>query len=239
MTSRTTRRFRDSYRRLPEQVRRRPYRTILFDEIEKAHPDVWNSLLQIMDDGQLTDGQGRRVDFRSSIIIMTSNLGADVISKGKVGFATPVLNEEEVKGEYSSQLKRMFQPEFLNRIDEVIVFRSLNMDDIKQIVHILMSDLVQRANEIGLSAELTEEAVGYLAEIGFDPAYGARPLHRVLQKSVENELSKGLLTGTFNTGDHVVIDHDPEAEGNYKLRFEVQKANAVELFAAAAGAERV
>ena len=229
----------DQAGQLTEQVRRRPYRTILFDEIEKAHPDVWNSLLQIMDDGHLTDGQGRRVDFRSSIIIMTSNLGADVISRGKVGFVTPVLNEDEVKGEYSSQLKRMFQPEFLNRIDEVIVFRSLDMDDIRQIVHILMSDLVHRANEIGLSAELTAEAVGYLAEIGFDPAYGARPLRRVLQKSVENELSRGLLTGLFSAGDHVVIDHDPEAEGNYKLRFEAQEADAAELFAAAVGAERV
>ncbi len=210
--------------RLTEQVRRRPYRAILFDEIEKAHPDIWNSLLQIMDDGHLTDGQGHKVDFRNTIIVMTSNIGADVVSKGKVGFATPVLNEASVEGEYSQQLKRLFQPEFLNRIDEIIVFRNLSPEHIQQIVHILMGDLLQRMADMGLTAELTDRAAAYLAEIGFDPVYGARPLRRVLQKSVENELSKGLLTGAYSAGDHIRIDYDTEAEGEFHLSFDIEQA---------------
>ena len=212
---------------LTEQVRRRPYRAILFDEIEKAHPDVWNSLLQIMDDGHLTDGQGRKVDFRNTIVIMTSNVGADVVSRGKVGFATPVLNEDRVEGEYSAQLKRLFQPEFLNRIDETIIFHSLSKKDIQQIVDILMGDLYARLREIGLTAELTEAATEHLAHIGYDPTYGARPLRRVLQRAIENELSKGLLLGTFNAGDHIRIDHDPAAAGNYKLAFTVTESGWV------------
>ena len=206
---------------LTEQVRRRPYRAILFDEIEKAHQDVWNSLLQIMDDGHLTDGQGRNVDFRNTIVIMTSNVGADVVSRGKVGFATPVLNEDRIEGEYSAQLKRLFQPEFLNRIDETIIFRSLSKENIQQIVGILMGDLYMRLREIGLSVELTEAATAHLAGIGYDPAYGARPLRRVLQRAIENELSKGLLLGTFSAGDNIRIDHDPDNESNYKLSFTV------------------
>jgi ATP-dependent Clp protease ATP-binding subunit ClpC len=206
---------------LTEQVRRRPYRAILFDEIEKAHPDIWNSLLQIMDDGHLTDGQGRNVDFRNTIVIMTSNVGADVVSRGKVGFATPVLNEDRVEGEYSVQLKRLFQPEFLNRIDETIIFRSLSKENIQQIVGILVGDLYMRLREIGLTAELTEAATAHLASIGYDPAYGARPLRRVLQRAIGNELSKGLLLGTFKTGDNIRIDHDPDDESNYKLSFTV------------------
>lgn len=204
---------------LTEQVRRRPYRAILFDEIEKAHPDVWNSLLQIMDDGHLTDGQGRKVDFRNTIVIMTSNVGADVVSKGKVGFATPVLNEDKVEGEYSHQLKRLFQPEFLNRIDEIIIFRSLSPADIKRIVQILMRDLYARLQAIGLTAALTDAAADHLAAIGFDPVYGARPLRRLLQKSVENELSKGLLVGAYRKGDHILIGYEPDQEGSRKLTF--------------------
>ncbi len=209
---------------LTEQVRRRPYRAILFDEIEKAHQDVWNSLLQIMDDGHLTDGQGRNVDFRNTIVIMTSNVGADVVSRGKVGFATPVLNEDRIEGEYSAQLKRLFQPEFLNRIDETIIFRSLSKENIQQIVGILMGDLYMRLREIGLSVELTEAATAHLAGIGYDPAYGARPLRRVLQRAIENELSKGLLLGTFSAGDNIRIDHDPDNESNYKLSFTVTES---------------
>ena len=211
---------------LTEQVRRRPYRAILFDEIEKAHPDVWNSLLQIMDDGHLTDGQGHKVDFRNTIIVMTSNIGADVVSKGKVGFATPVLNETSVEGEYSHQLKRLFQPEFLNRIDETIVFRNLAPADIQQIVQILMGDLCKRMADMGLSAELTDRAAGYLAEIGFDPVYGARPLRRVLQKSVENELSKGLLTGAYSAGDHIRIEYDAAAAGEFHLSFSAEQTRS-------------
>ena len=222
---------------MTEQVRRRPYRAILFDEIEKAHPDVWNSLLQIMDDGHLTDGQGRKVDFRHTIVIMTSNVGADVVSKGKVGFATPVLNEDKVEGEYSHQLKRLFQPEFLNRIDEIIVFRSLSPADIKRIVQILMRDLYARLQAIGLTAALTDPAADHLAAIGFDPVYGARPLRRILQKSVENELSKGLLVGAYRKGDHVLIGYDPEQAGNQKLTFTAAPRAAVEVEAAARQAQ--
>lgn len=214
---------------LTEQVRRRPYRAVLFDEIEKAHPDVWNSLLQIMDDGHLTDGQGRKVDFRNTIIIMTNNVGADVVSKGKVGFATPVLNEEQATGEYSYQLKRLFQPEFLNRIDEIIVFRNLSPEDIQRIVGILMDDLAAQLADIGLTAELTAPATAYLADIGFDALYGARSLRRILQKAIENELSKGLLMGTYRAGDHIRIDHDPDVEGTYKLSFAVDPRPTVDM----------
>jgi ATP-dependent Clp protease ATP-binding subunit ClpC len=207
---------------LTEQVRRRPYRVILFDEVEKAHPDVWNSLLQIMDDGRLTDGQGRQVDFRNTVVIMTSNVGAEVIKRGPLGFMTPTFDESKyTQGEYSSQLKRLFRPEFLNRIDEIIVFEPLNREQIRQIVMLLMNDINQRMDELGFTAELTEVAADHVAEVGYDPNYGARPLRRLLQRRVENELSKRLLKGEIRTGDHVVVDYNPDAEGENKLTFTV------------------
>jgi ATP-dependent Clp protease ATP-binding subunit ClpC len=197
---------------LTEQVRRRPYQVILFDEVEKAHPDVWNSLLQIMDDGRLTDGQGRTVDFRNTVIIMTSNVGADTIKRGPFGFSTPTFDESKyAQGEYSQQLKRLFRPEFLNRIDESIVFDTLSRPDIRKIVQLLMNEISKRMAELGFTVEMTESAADYIAEIGYDSAYGARPLRRLLQRRVENELSKRLLNGEYSTGDHVVIDRDPEA----------------------------
>lgn len=217
---------------LTEQVRRRPYQVILFDEIEKAHPEVWNSLLQIMDDGRLTDGQGRTVDFRNTVVIMTSNVGAEAVKRGPFGFATPEFDESQyTSGEYSNQLKRLFQPEFLNRIDETVVFDSLTEDNIREIVLLLMADIQGRLMELGLSAQLSDAAAGHLAEVGYDPAYGARPMRRVLQRKVENALSKGLLKGDYQTGDHILVDYDPEAEGEEKLTFTVveQAPIAVEL----------
>ncbi len=197
---------------LTEQVRRRPYQVILFDEVEKAHPDVWNSLLQIMDDGRLTDGQGRTVDFRNTVIIMTSNVGADSIKRGPFGFSTPTFDESKyAQGEYSAQLKRLFRPEFLNRIDETIVFDTLSRPEIRKIVQLLMNEISKRMSELGFTVEMSESAADYIAEIGYDPAYGARPLRRLLQRRVENELSRRLLNGEYSTGDHVFIDRNPEA----------------------------
>jgi ATP-dependent Clp protease ATP-binding subunit ClpC len=205
---------------LTEQVRRRPYQVILFDEIEKAHPDVWNSLLQIMDDGRLTDGQGRTVDFRNTVVIMTSNVGAEFVKRGPFGFSTPAFDDSKfAEGEYSNQLKRLFRPEFLNRIDEIIVFDQLGKEQTRRIVHLLMHDIGARMSELGFSVEMSEAAADYIAEIGYDPAYGARPLRRLLQRRVETELSKRLLRGDLATGDHVIIDHDPSLEGDEVLTF--------------------
>ena len=205
---------------LTEQVRRRPYQVILFDEVEKAHPEVWNSLLQIMDDGHLTDGQGRTVDFRNTVVIMTSNVGADVVKRGPMGFSTPVFDESKyTEGEYANQLKRLFRPEFLNRIDEIIVFDTLTKDEVRQIVSLLMNDISSRLIELGFTAELTAAAATHLADIGYDANYGARPLRRLLQRRVENELSKRLLKGLYQTGDYILIDYDPNLEGESKLSF--------------------
>ena len=217
---------------LTEQVRRRPYQVILFDEVEKAHPDVWNALLQIMDDGRLTDGQGRSVDFRNTVVIMTSNVGAEVIKRGPLGFMTPTFDEGKYsQTEYGNQLKRLFRPEFLNRIDETIVFEPLNRDQIRRIVHLLMHDISVRMEELGFTVELSEAAADHIAEVGYDPNYGARPLRRLLQRRVENELSKRLLRGEYKTGDYVFVDFDPAADGDNKLTFTLreQAPIAVEL----------
>ena len=217
---------------LTEQVRRRPYRVVLFDEVEKAHPDVWNSLLQIMDDGRLTDGQGRQVDFRNTVVIMTSNVGAEVVKRGPLGFATPAFDESKyTQGEYANQLKRLFRPEFLNRIDEIIVFETLTKEQIRRIVQLLMHDIGVRMDELGFTVEMTEAAADHIASVGYDPNYGARPLRRLLQRQVENELSKRLLKGEYKTGDHVVVDYDADATHDSKLVFRVveQAPIAVEL----------
>ena len=205
---------------LTEAVRRRPYRVILFDEIEKAHPEVWNALLQVMDDGRMTDGQGRTVDFRNTVIIMTSNVGAEAIKRGALGFATPELDESAIAShEYSKQLKRMFRPEFLNRIDETVVFDALNKSNVPEIVRILMKEITERMDEMGIGVELTDAAAAHLAEIGFNPEYGARPLRRLLQRQVETELSRRLLRGDYQTGDQVLIDFGPNDEGEDALLF--------------------
>ena len=202
---------------LTEQVRRRPYQVLLFDEIEKAHPEVWNTLLQIMDDGHMTDGQGRTVSFRNTVVIMTSNVGAESIKRGPLGFSTPELDESTLaQGEFSKQMKRLFRPEFLNRIDETIIFDPLTRENVHDIVGLLMEEISLRVDELGIHIELTESACDHLADIGFHAEYGARPLRRLLQKRIENELSKRLLRGEYRTGDNVLIDFeadDQEAEG--------------------------
>ena len=199
---------------LTEAVRRRPYRVILFDEIEKAHPEVWNALLQILDDGRLTDGQGHVVDFRNTVLIMTSNLGTEFVRKGgTLGFlqANDSPEDRQVHDKIDKALKTAFRPEFLNRIDEIIIFSPLTDEQMINIVDLQMKEVQMRLEEHGLTAELTEKARSWLAKVGFDPNFGARPLRRALQKYVESPLSISLLSGEFHMGDHVLVDVDEEA----------------------------
>jgi ATP-dependent Clp protease ATP-binding subunit ClpC len=195
---------------LTETVRRRPYQVILFDEIEKAHPDVWNALLQILEDGRLTDGQGNIVDFRNTVVIMTSNIGTTYTPKGgsTLGFRTSAepAEHERMREDIREALKKTFRPEFLNRIDEVIVFQRLSKADMKRIVDLQMKDIGQRLLEQGLDIQLSEAARDWLAEEGYDPAFGARPLRRTLQRLVESPLSKKLIRSEFKVGDQLQID---------------------------------
>ena len=195
---------------LTEAVRRRPYRVILFDEIEKAHPDVFNILLQILEDGRLTDGHGRTVDFRNTVIIMTSNLGTGHLSRPGVGFRTddhnPGMEDARLQDSINDALKRAFKPEFLNRIDETIIFRPLTQEQIGQVVGLILKDVAQRLEEREITFELTDNALAWLAREGFDPVYGARPLRRAIQRHLENPLSKGILSGEFQAGDHILVD---------------------------------
>jgi len=187
---------------LTEAVRRRPYSVLLCDEIEKAHADVFNLLLQILDDGRLTDGHGRAVDFRNTIIIMTSNLGSHLIQE--------ISDEEKIHERIWDTLRAHFRPEFLNRIDEVIIFHRLGMREITQIVEIQLRQLAKRLAERKMQVTLSEAAKQHLAEVGFDPVYGARPLKRALQRMVLDPLAAKILEGEFREGDHVVVD----AEGD-------------------------
>ena len=194
---------------LTEAVRRRPYRVILFDEIEKAHPEVWNSLLQILDDGRLTDGQGRVVDFRNTVLIMTSNLGTEFIRNGgTLGFLQPDSSDEEKTSheKIEKALKSTFRPEFLNRIDEIIIFSPLTAEQMLKIVDLQMKEIQERLEEQGLQVHLSKSAREWIAKEGFDPNFGARPLKRILQKYVESPLSVDLLSGTYRSGDKVKID---------------------------------
>lgn len=193
---------------LTEAVRRRPYRVVLFDEIEKAHPDVWNALLQILEEGRLTDGQGRTVDFRNTVIIMTSNLGTEFMRRGgalgfvQAGDAQAVADHQNIE----KAMRETFRPEFLNRIDEIIIFEPLTLPDVERIVDLHMRGFAERLGESGLNIHLTEPARNWLAKKGYDPQYGARMLRRVVQRYVENALSVQLLKGDFSPGDLVVID---------------------------------
>jgi ATP-dependent Clp protease ATP-binding subunit ClpC len=194
---------------LTEAVRRRPYRVVLFDEIEKAHPDVWNALLQILDDGRLTDGQGRVVDFRNTVLIMTSNLGTEFVKKsGSLGFLRKGEGESEDdnRDKIERALKATFRPEFLNRVDEIITFKPLSIPDVERIVDLKMKEIQVRLAEYGLRVVLTEPARAWLAREGFDPAFGARPLGRALQKYIESPLSVQMLRGEFKSGDVVTVD---------------------------------
>ena len=193
---------------LTEAVRRRPFRVVLFDEIEKAHPDVFNALLQILEDGRLTDGHGRTVDFRNTLIIMTSNLGTGLENKGPVGFLRDVDVEESkrLRASVDDALKRAFRPEFLNRIDEIIVFDALSKDQIHEIVDLMIVEVEERLEEHGVTIELTEAAKDWLADEGYDSQYGARPLRRAIQRHIENPLSKLILAQEFSEGSHIIAD---------------------------------
>ena len=191
---------------LTEAVRRRPYSVVLFDEIEKAHPDVFNALLQILDDGRLTDGQGRVVNFKNTVIIMTSNIGSAIIQEYSEK------NRGEMKEKVMEALRQRFRPEFLNRVDEIIVFNNLELERIKEIVDIQLRYLQRRLDSKKMKLELTDRAKEHLARIGYDPAFGARPLKRALQREIENPLALRILEGKFKEGDTVTADYDPKSE---------------------------
>ena len=194
---------------LTEAVRRRPYSVILLDEIEKAHPDVFNVLLQILDDGRLTDGKGRVVNFKNTVIIMTSNLGSsEILQRAKIGFITQK-DFAEAEHVIKDMLKEYFRPEFLNRIDDIIVFKSLAKDQVKEIAGILLKNLAERLQkQINITLTWTQEAIDALSEQGFDPNFGARPLRRFLSRTVETQLSKLIIAGTVKENDTVALDHN-------------------------------
>ncbi|KJQ55723.1 ATP-dependent Clp protease ATP-binding subunit [Microbacterium sp. SA39] len=194
---------------LTEKVRRKPFSVVLFDEIEKAHPDIFNSLLQILEEGRLTDGQGRVIDFKNTVIIMTTNLGARDIAGGPVGFQIEGSNAttyERMKGKVNEELKRNFKPEFLNRVDDIIVFPQLSKPELVQIVDLFTKRLGDRLLDRDMTIELSQAAKERLIEIGFDPALGARPLRRAMQHEIEDRLSEKILHGELNSGDHVKVD---------------------------------
>jgi ATP-dependent Clp protease ATP-binding subunit ClpC len=198
---------------LTEAVRRRPYRVLLFDEIEKAHPEVWNALLQILDDGRMTDGQGNVVDFRNTVLIMTSNLGTEYVRKGgTLGFLQQKASDEEREAhdKVEKALKGAFRPEFLNRIDEIIMFSPLSIEEMEFIVDLQMNEVQERLSEHDINVHLTAAARSWLAKEGFDSAFGARPLRRAIQKYVESPLSVELLSGKFKDGVIVQVDVDEE-----------------------------
>ncbi len=211
---------------LTEAVRRRPYRVVLFDEIEKAHPEVWNALLQILDDGRLTDGQGRVVDFKNTVLIMTSNLGTEFVRKGgALGFLTEEDDSPEIKDsqeKIEKALKDAFRPEFLNRIDDIITFAPLSRDDVAEIVDLQVKDILSRLSEYGIQLVFDDSARTWLAEQGYDPLFGARPLQRALQKYVESKLAIRLLEGEFKSGDVV---HISKQEGESELSFSVDQSH--------------
>ena len=186
---------------LTEAVRRKPYSVILLDEVEKAHPDVFNILLQVLDDGRLTDGQGRTVDFRNAVIIMTSNLGSDLIQEHH-----HLMEYQEMKSMLMEVLTRSFRPEFLNRIDETVVFHPLGAEHIQSIAKIQLQSLLKRLKDIGYKVELRDSLLSYLAQSGFDPVYGARPLKRAIQQQVENPLAQDILSGKVLLGKTLILD---------------------------------
>ena len=199
---------------LTEAVRRKPHSVILLDEIEKAHPDVYNILLQIFDDGHLTDSKGRKVDFRNAVIIMTSNLGSDLIKRDtSMGFSSLQSTEEAFEHDYTrmkdrviGEVKRYFRPEFLNRIDDTVVFHALNRDHILEIVDLMLDQVRANVMEQGRDLEVSAEARRFIGETGYDPHLGARPLRRMIQNVVEDKLSEELLAGRFNLGDTIILD---------------------------------
>jgi len=215
---------------LTEKVRRKPYSVVLLDEIEKAHPDVFNILLQVLDDGILTDGLGRRVDFRNTIIIMTSNIGVrDLKDFGAgIGFATQAKRDnmdELMKSTIQNALKKAFSPEFLNRLDDVIVFNALEREHIHQIIDITLNKLFARITDLGYKIDLTEPAKDFLAEKGYDPQYGARPLNRAIQKYLEDAVAEEILKGELTEGDTILADYEGKGE---ELQLSVKKTEPAE-----------
>jgi ATP-dependent Clp protease ATP-binding subunit ClpC len=213
---------------LTEAVRRRPYSVVLLDEIEKAHPEVFNILLQVLEDGRLTEAKGRTVDFRNTVIIMTSNVGADLIrQESTMGFRLERDEErtyEDMKDTIMEQVKRTFRPEFLNRIDEIIVFRPLTEENLKDIVGLLVGRTQKTLKEAGIDLEVTEAAKSKLVKEGYEPTFGARPLRRTIQRLVEDPLSEQMLEGKIKPGEKVEVDMDEKEE---KLVFRtVQPAEA-------------
>ncbi|MBV9493117.1 MAG: AAA family ATPase, partial [Acidobacteria bacterium] len=194
---------------LTEAIRRRPYAVVLFDEIEKAHPEVFNIMLQILDDGRLTDSKGRVVDFKNTVIIMTSNVGSQFIHEYARGAQSPA-QEEEMRHKVEEELHRHFRPEFLNRIDDVIIFHALEMQHIKRIIEIQLRQLSRRIGDRGLKVEISDAAKEHLAREGYDPAFGARPLKRALQREIIDPLAIRLLEGKFREGDTVFVNNTPE-----------------------------
>ncbi|WP_370104087.1 AAA family ATPase, partial [Winogradskyella sp.] len=209
---------------LTEKIRRKPYAVVLLDEIEKAHPDVFNMLLQVLDDGYLTDSLGRKIDFRNTIIIMTSNIGARKLKDfgTGVGFGTSAKEAQEsdyAKGVIENALKKAFAPEFLNRIDDVIVFNALEKEDINKIIDIELVKLISRIKDLGYELKLTDKAKDYIAEKGFDKQYGARPLNRAIQKYVEDALAEEIINSKIQEGDTITMDLDSK---NDKLKIKIK-----------------
>ena len=197
----------DDSGQLTEAVRRRPFRVVLFDEIEKAHPDVSNVLLQVLDDGRLTDSHGRVINFRNTVIIMTSNLGSQHISKESVGFKIQSNDEEwnNKKSRVEGSLSNHFRPEFLNRIDETIIFDSLDDNDLLKIVDIVVSKVKNRMEDLGVKIDVSKGALKWLVEKGFDKMFGARPLRRAVQRNLENQLAKRILSGEFKKRSNIKV----------------------------------
>jgi ATP-dependent Clp protease ATP-binding subunit ClpB len=191
---------------LTEAVRRRPYSVVLLDEVEKAHPETFDILLQVLDDGRLTDGQGRTVDFRNVILVMTSNLGSQFL-------VDPLLDDHAKHEEVMAAVRAAFKPEFLNRLDEVVIFDALTTDELAHIVDLQVAALARRLTDRRITLEVTDAAREWLSLTGYDPAYGARPLRRLVQTQIGDQLAKELLAGQIHDGDTVVVDRDPEADG--------------------------
>jgi ATP-dependent Clp protease ATP-binding subunit ClpC len=222
---------------LTEKIRRRPYSVVLLDEIEKAHPDVWNMLLQIMEEGRLTDNVGRTVDFKNTILIMTTNIGAQqIVGKTQFGFSRKDTEStyEKMKETLKMEMEGTFRPEFLNRVDDIIVFRSLTKDDLKQIIDIELSKVSKRLKEKNLTLVLTEEAKDLIIDRGSSLEFGARPLRRAIEHLLEDPLSEALLKGEFD-GKDTITAKVQEADGDKKLFFDA--TGSAELVGAGAGNE--
>ena len=220
---------------LTEAVRRKPYTVVLFDEIEKAHPDVFNMLLQLLDDGRLTDAKGRTVNFQNTLIILTSNIGSKVIEKGGSGLGFQ-FNEDEAEATYNrirslvnEELKAHFRPEFLNRLDDMIVFTQLKRDEIKQIAEIMLREVSKRLTEKGITLEVTDRFKELVAQEGYSPSYGARPLRRAIMRLLEDSLAEAMLSGEVTEGDTAIVDVDDDGQ------VRVQKSEKRELLLANLG----